>query len=64
MAAQLQQLAVEKVGAEGLNTEISAFQQALDFALKADNCVIDRVGRLASREAFSDHVSENDIPLA
>ena len=63
MAAQLQQLAVEKVGAEGLNTEISAFQQALDFALKADNCVIDRVGRLASREAFSDHVSENDIPL-
>ena len=63
MSAQLRQLAVENVGTEGLNTEISAFQQALEFALRADNCVIDRVGRLASREAFSDHVSEHDLPL-
>jgi hypothetical protein len=63
MGAQLRQMAVERVGGQGLNTEISPFQQALDFALKADNCVIDRVGRLASREAFADYVSDHDFDL-
>lgn len=63
MGAQLRQMAVERVGGQGLNTEISPFQQALDFALKADNCVIDRVGRLASREAFADYVDDHDFEL-
>jgi len=64
MAARLTQMAVERVGGQGLNTEISPFQQAIDFALKADNCVIDRVGRLASREAFADYVSDHDFEMA
>jgi hypothetical protein len=46
-----------------LNSEISPFQQSIEFALKADNCVIDRVGRLASREAFADYVSEHDFGM-
>jgi hypothetical protein len=63
MGANLRQLAVARVGAQGLNTEISAFESALDFALKAENCVIDRVGRLASREAFADYVSKHDFEM-
>ena len=63
MAARLAQMAVERVGGQGLNTEISPFQQATDFALRADNCVIDRVGRLASREAFADYVNDNDFEM-
>ena len=64
MGAPLKQLAVQGPGSQGLSTEISVFQQALDFALKAENCVIDRIGRLAAREAFADYVSDNDFGLA
>lgn len=63
MGANLKQMAVARVGAQGLNTEISAFESALDFALKAENCVIDRVGRLASREAFANYVGDHDFDL-
>ena len=63
MGANLRQLAVQGPGSQGLNSELSPFQQSIEFALKADNCVIDRVGRLASREAFADYVSEHDFGM-
>jgi hypothetical protein len=63
MGANLRQLAVQGPGSQGLNSELSPFQQSIEFALKADNCVIDRVGRLASREAFADYSLEHDIEM-
>ena len=63
MGANLKQLAVQGPGSQGLNSEIAPFQQSVEFALKADNCVIDRIGRLASREAFADYISEHDIGM-
>lgn len=64
MAQALQQLSIPGPGVQGLNSEISPFQQGLDFALKADNAVIDRVGRIAAREAFADYIGEHEITLA
>jgi hypothetical protein len=60
---QLQQLSIQGPGSQGLNSEISPFQQSIEFALKADNAVIDRVGRLAAREAFADFVAPNNFNL-
>ena len=64
MAQTLQQLSIPGPGVQGLNSEISPFQQGLDFALRADNAVIDRVGRIAAREAFADYISSHEITLA
>ena len=60
---QLTQLSIQGPGSQGLNSEISPFQQSIEFALKADNAVIDRVGRLAAREAFADFVWDNNFEL-
>jgi hypothetical protein len=60
MASQLRQLSVRSPGSEGLSSEISPFQASTEFALRADNAVIDRVGRLACREAFADLISKYD----
>ena len=57
MASQLRQLSVRSPGSEGLSSEISPFQSSQEFALRADNAVIDRVGRLACREAFADLIN-------
>ena len=64
MAQTIAQISIEGPGAQGLNTEVSPFQEAIDFALVADNAVIDRIGRLAAREAFADYVKTHDVPLA
>lgn len=63
MAQTIAQISIEGPGSQGLNSEISPFQQSVEFALKADNAVIDRVGRLAAREAFADHIQAHNIPL-
>ena len=60
---QLTQLSIQGPGSQGLNSEISPFQQSIEFALKADNAVIDRVGRLAAREAFADHITSDNFFL-
>jgi hypothetical protein len=60
---QLTQLSIQGPGSQGLNSEISPFQQSIEFALKADNAVIDRVGRLAAREAFADHITSDNFLL-
>ena len=61
MAAPSQHISVVAPGNQGLNTELSPFQANQDFALRAENAVIDRVGRLSSREAFADHVTSSNI---
>ena len=61
MSAPSQHISVVAPGNQGLNTELSPFQANQDFALRADNAVIDRVGRLSSREAFADHVTRTDV---
>ena len=61
MSLPVQSIAVAAPGNQGLNTEMSPFQASQDFALRADNTVIDAVGRLSSREAFSDLITRTDI---
>ena len=61
MAQDLVQVSIEGPGSQGLNSEISPYQQTAEFALKADNAVIDRIGRLAAREAFSEYIKRNDF---
>jgi hypothetical protein len=61
MAQPLRQLSIPSPGNQGLNTELSPFQAGTDFALRADNAVIDRVGRLSSREAFADFINTVDF---
>jgi len=63
MAQQLVQVSIEGPGSQGLNSEITPYQQTAEFALRADNAVIDRIGRLAAREAFADYISTNNINL-
>lgn len=63
MAQNLVQITIEGPGSQGLNSEITPYQQTAEFALKADNAVIDRIGRLAAREAFSDYISSNNLDL-
>ena len=58
---QLQQLSIPAPGGQGLNSEITPFQPQSDFAIVADNAVVDRIGRLASREAFADYVTESNV---
>ena len=53
MAQPSQQFNISGYGFQGVNTEMEPVGGDLSFALKADNCVIDRVGRVSSRETFS-----------
>ncbi len=53
MAQPVNQFTIKGYGFQGLNTEMSPIGSDPSFALKADNCVIDRVGRIAAREAFA-----------
>jgi len=56
MAQPVQQVAIRAPGFEGLNTEISPINGDPEFALVADNVVVDQIGRLASRKAFCEHL--------
>lgn len=53
MAQPNQQFSIKGKGFQGINTEFDPIGGDLSYALKADNCVIDRVGRIAARETFS-----------
>lgn len=52
MAQQLQTINLIAPGFRGLNTEDSPLNQDPSFAAVADNCVIDRYGRIAARKGF------------
>ena len=53
MAQPVNQFTIKGYGFQGLNTEMSPIGSDPSYALRADNCIIDRVGRIASREAFA-----------
>lgn len=53
MAQPINQFTIRGQGFQGLNTEMSPIGSDPSYALKADNCVVDRVGRISSREAFA-----------
>lgn len=60
MAQPVQQAALRAPGFEGLNTELSPINGDPEFALVADNVVVDQIGRLLSRKAFADFRSLTD----
>ena len=62
MAQQQQNISISAPGFQGLNTEDSPLQQDPGFALVADNCVIDKYGRIGSREAFASRTTNDLIP--
>ena len=60
MAQPVQQVAIRSPGYQGLNTEQSPINSDPEFALVADNCVVDQIGRLTTRLAFADYLSMED----
>jgi hypothetical protein len=52
MANQLQSIAIQAPGFYGLNTEDSPTALSQEFALEADNCVIDAFGRVGARKGY------------
>ena len=64
MAQQQQNITISAPGFQGLNTEDSPLQQDPGFALVADNCVIDKYGRVGAREAFSTYTVTDAVPYS
>ena len=56
MAQPVRQVGIRSPGYQGLNTELSPINGDPEFALVADNCVVDQIGRLTSRQAFADYI--------
>jgi hypothetical protein len=48
MAQANQQFSIKGTSFQGVNTEFDPIGGDLSYALKADNCVIDRVGRISA----------------
>jgi len=53
MAKQLQSIAIQAPGFFGLNTQDSPTSLSEQFALVADNCVIDQFGRIGARQGWT-----------
>lgn len=53
MAKQLQSVAIQAPGFFGLNTQDSPTSLSEQFALVADNCVIDQFGRIGARQGWT-----------
>jgi len=53
MAKQLQSIAIQAPGFFGLNTQDSPTSLSEQFALVADNCVIDQFGRIGARKGWN-----------
>jgi len=64
MAQPQQNITISAPGFQGLNTEDSPLQQDPGFALVADNCVIDKFGRVGAREAFSQYTVTDAVPYS
>ena len=58
MAQPTQQFTLRGQGFQGLNTEMNPIGSDPTYALVADNIVVDRVGRMASRQAFSKYITD------
>ncbi len=53
MAQPLQNISISAPGFAGINTQDAPLLQDASFAAIADNCVIDKEGRIASRKGYS-----------
>jgi hypothetical protein len=60
MAQPVNQVGIRSPGYQGLNTELSPINGDPEFALVADNCVVDQIGRLTTRQAFADYIKFED----
>ena len=58
MAQQLRNLALRSPGFGGINTEDSPLEGAETFADTADNCVIDKYGRMGARRGFENKTTD------
>lgn len=54
MAQQLQNITIASPGFAGLNTQDSPISVDPSFAAVADNCVIDKLGRIGARKGYSE----------
>lgn len=61
MAQQQRNVVMRAPGFQGLNSELSPVGLDLDFCLGAENAVIDRLGRIASREAFAEYTTTFNV---
>lgn len=52
MAAELQSVSIVAPGFAGLNTQDSSVALPKEFALRAENAVIDQYGRIAARKGW------------
>ena len=59
MAKELQSIAIQAPGFFGLNTQDSPTSLSEQFALVADNCVIDQFGRIGARKGWNYVTSAN-----
>ena len=64
MAQPVNQFTIRGDGFQGLNTEMSPIGSDPSFSLRADNCVVDRVGRVSAREAFKSETEVNTSTFA
>ena len=60
MAQQLQSITITAPGFAGINTQDAPLSQEPTFAAVADNCVIDKEGRIASRKGYT-VLNTNDV---
>ena len=63
MAQPQQNLSVQAPAFQGINSEDSPLSQDATFCSRADNAVIDRLGRLGSRKGFRPFTSSVDTSL-
>ena len=60
MAQQLQSITITAPGFAGINTQDAPLSQEPTFAAVADNCVIDKEGRVAARKGYT-VLNTNDL---
>jgi hypothetical protein len=61
MAQQLQSITITAPGFAGINTQDAPLSQEPTFAAVADNCVIDKEGRIAARKGYSVLTTDDTI---
>lgn len=60
MAKQLQAISLAKLGFNGINTQQASSVQDVGFALQAENCLIDKYGRIGARKGWAYRTTEKD----
>lgn len=60
---ELQSISVVAPGFAGINTQDSSVSLPTTFALVADNCIIDRFGRLGSRQGWTNQTTDGATEL-